>query len=94
MIGHTGFLLTSRAMASGQQALRKHIRATKDYQTDVDQGRGPAKISGSNREREMDNLEDLEDLELRRVSDRKLRKVLRDLDHQVRTLEDGKEQEG
>ncbi|MCT6920284.1 MAG: tRNA (adenine-N1)-methyltransferase, partial [Bifidobacteriales bacterium] len=94
MIGHTGFLLTSRAMAPGQEALRKHIRATKDYRTDVDQGRRPVKISGSNREREMENLEDLEDLELRRVSDRKLRKVLRDLDHQVRTLEDGKEQEG
>ena len=93
MIGHTGFLLTSRAMAPGQQALRKHIRATKDYRTDVDQGRRPARISGSNHEHEMQDLEDLEDLELRRVSDRKLRKVLRDLDHQVRTLEGGKEQE-
>ena len=93
MIGHTGFLLTSRAMVPGQQALRKHVRATKDYQTDVDQGRPPAKSSGSNREREKEDLEDLEDLELRRVSDRKLRKVLRDLDHQVRTLQGGQDQE-
>ena len=93
MIGHTGFLLTSRAMAPGQQALRKHVRATKDYQTDVDQGRPPAKSSGLGHEREMVDLEDLEDLELRRVSDRKLRKVLRDLDHQVRTLQGGQDQE-
>ena len=93
MIGHTGFLLTSRAMAPGRQALRKHVRATKDYQTDIDQGRPPAKSSGSNREREKEDLEDLEDLELRRVSDRKLRKVLRDLDHQVRTLQGGQDQE-
>ncbi|MBI0126964.1 tRNA (adenine-N1)-methyltransferase [Bifidobacterium sp. W8101] len=90
MIGHTGFLLTSRAMAPGQEALRKHVRATKDYRTDVDQGRPPAKSNGLGHEREM---VDLEDLELRRVSDRKLRKVLRDLDHQVRTLQGGKDQE-
>ena len=93
MIGHTGFLLISRAMAPGQQALRKHVRATKDYQTDVDQGRPSAKSSGLGHEREMVDLEDLEDLELRRVSDRKLRKVLRDLDHQVRTLQGGQDQE-
>ncbi|MBI0142642.1 tRNA (adenine-N1)-methyltransferase [Bifidobacterium sp. W8106] len=93
MIGHTGFLLTSRAMAPGRQALRKHVRATKDYQTDVDQGRPSAKSSGLGHEREMVDLEDLEDLELRRVSDRKLRKVLRDLDHQVRTLQGGQDQE-
>ena len=93
MIGHTGFLLTSRAMAPGRQALRKHVRATKDYRTDVDQGRPPAKSSGLGHEREMVDLADLEDLELRRVSDRKLRKVLRDLDHQVRTLQGGQDQE-
>ena len=94
MIGHTGFLLISRAMAPGQQALRKHVRATKDYQTDVDQSRRPDTISKFSQEREMQDLEDLEDLELRRVSDRKLRKVLRDLDHQVRTLQGGQGQEG
>ena len=94
MIGHTGFLLISRAMAPGQQALRKHIRATKDYQTDVDQGRRPDTGSNFGQEREMQDLEDFEDLELRRVSDRKLRKVLRDLDHQVRTLQGGQGQEG
>ena len=93
MIGHTGFLLTSRAMAPGRQALRKHVRATKDYRTDVDQGRLPAKSNDLGHEREMVDLEDLEDLELRRVSDRKLRKVLRDLDHQVRTLQGGQDQE-
>lgn len=93
MIGHTGFLLTSRAMAPGQQSLRKHIRATKDYQTDVDQGRPPTKSSGFGQGREMVDLEDIEDLELRRVSDRKLRKVLRDLDHQVRTLQGREDQE-
>ena len=93
MIGHTGFLLISRAMAPGQEALRKHIRATKDYKTDVDQGRRPATSSGSGQKRHMEDLEDLEDLELRRVSDRKLRKVLRDLDHQVRTLRGGEGQE-
>ena len=93
MIGHTGFLLTSRAMAPGRQALRKHVRATKDYRTDVDQGRPPAKSNDLGHEREMVDLANLEDLELRRVSDRKLRKVLRDLDHQVRTLQGGQDQE-
>ena len=94
MIGHTGFLLISRAMAPGQQALRKHVRATKDYQTDVDQSRRPDTSSKFSQEREMQDVEDLEDLELRRVSDRKLRKVLRDLDHQVRTLQGGQGQKG
>ena len=94
MIGHTGFLLISRAMAPGQQALRKHVRATKDCQTDVDQSRRPHTISKFSQEREMQDIEDLKDLELRRVSDRKLRKVLRDLDHQVRTLQGGQGQEG
>ena len=68
MIGHTGFLLTSRAMATGVEALRRHERATKDTYTDVD----------------VDGGEPLDELELRDISDRKLRKVLRDLDEQVR----------
>ena len=60
----------------------------------MDQGRRPDTGSNFGQEREMQDLEDLEDLELRRVSDRKLRKVLRDLDHQVRTLQGGQGQEG
>ena len=36
MIGHTGFLLVTRAMADGVAALRKKQRATKDVYTDVD----------------------------------------------------------
>lgn len=36
MIGHTGFLVISRAMASGFEALRKRDRVTKDTQTDID----------------------------------------------------------
>lgn len=70
MIGHTGFLIVSRAMAPGYEALRKRDRATKDTTTDID--------SLSVEEREAS----LEELELRDISDRKLRKVLRDLDEQ------------
>ena len=50
--------------------MRKRDRATKDTTTDID--------SLSVEEREAS----LEELELRDISDRKLRKVLRDLDEQ------------
>lgn len=74
MIGHTGFLVVSRAMAEGFSALRKRERATKDTVTDVDE------LTPEERE------ERIEDLELRDISDRKLRKVLRDLDRMVEVL--------
>ncbi|KFF30921.1 tRNA (adenine-N1)-methyltransferase [Bifidobacterium bombi] len=74
MIGHTGFLVVSRAMAEGFEALRRRDRATKDTRTDVD--------SMSEDER----AQRLEDLELRDISDRKLRHVLRDLGEQVGVL--------
>lgn len=76
MIGHTGFLVISRAMAQGFQALKKRDRATKDTTSDID--------SLSIEECEAQ----LEDLQLRDISDRKLRKVLRDLDKQLDALED------
>ncbi|PST45966.1 methyltransferase [Bifidobacterium sp. UTCIF-37] len=75
MIGHTGFLIVSRAMAEGFTALRKRERAAKDTVTDVDD------LTDEEREAR------LEDLELRDISDRKLRKVLRDLDRMVDALE-------
>ncbi|EFA23615.1 tRNA (adenine-N1)-methyltransferase [Bifidobacterium gallicum] len=75
MIGHTGFLVISRTMAPGFDALRKRDRATKDTMTDVD--------SLTAQER----AERLEDLELRDISDRKLSKVLRDLTRQMNALE-------
>lgn len=75
MIGHTGFLIISRAMASGFQALKKRDRATKDTTSDIDD------LSAEEREAQ------LEDLQLRDISDRKLRKVLRDLDKQLDALE-------
>ena len=71
MIGHTGFLVISRAMASGFEALRKRDRVTKDTQTDIDS------LTDEQREAQ------IEELELRDISDHKLRKVLRDLDRQV-----------
>ena len=74
MIGHTGFLVVTRAMAQGFHALRKRDRATKDTTTDVDS------LTAEERETQ------LEELELRDISDHKLRKVLRDLDHQVDAL--------
>lgn len=74
MIGHTGFLVVSRSMARGQKALRKKIRATKDTRTDIDQ------VSRQERD------QDLSDLELRDISDRKLRKVLHDLDQEIETI--------
>ena len=77
MIGHTGFLVVSRAMADGFSALKKRERATKDTVTDVDD------LTAEQREAQ------LEDLELRDISDRKLRKVLRDLDAQVGRLGEG-----
>ena len=57
-------------------ALRKRDRATKDTTTDID--------SLTLEER----AEQLEDLELRDISDRKLRKVLRDLDAQVEAIKE------
>jgi tRNA (adenine57-N1/adenine58-N1)-methyltransferase len=75
MIGHTGFLVISRAMADGFEALRKREHATKDTHTDIDS------MSGEERAAQ------LEDLELRDISDRKLRRVLRDLDAQLDALE-------
>ena len=62
-------------MAPGVDALRKQDRATKDTTSDIDA------LSPQERERMW------EDLELRDISDRKLRKVLRDLDAQVRAVQ-------
>lgn len=76
MIGHTGFLVISRAMAPGCDALRKRERATKDTSTDIDS------LTPDERR------DALEDLELRDISDRKLRKVLRDLQMQQQHLDD------
>lgn len=72
MIGHTGFLVLSRLMAEGAPALRRRERGAKDTYTDIDREQGP---------------EALESLGLRDISDRKLRKVIRDLDHQRSVLE-------
>ena len=66
--------MVSRAMAPEFPALRKRDRATKDTVTDID--------SMTDEER----AEQLEDLQLRDISDRKLRKVLRDLDAQVEAI--------
>ncbi|MCI1983996.1 MAG: tRNA (adenine-N1)-methyltransferase [Bifidobacteriaceae bacterium] len=76
MIGHTGFLVIARAMAPGVHALERKRRATKDVYTDVDE------IPQETREAEF------EDLELRDISDRKVRKVLRDLTDQLKVLHD------
>lgn len=75
MIGHTGFLIVSRAMADGFVALKKRDRATKDTTGDIDD------LTPEEREAR------LEDLELRDISDRKLGKVLRDLGRQLDALE-------
>ena len=61
-------------MASGFEALRKRDRVTKDTQTDIDS------LTDEQREAQ------IEELELRDISDHKLRKVLRDLDRQVGEL--------
>lgn len=82
MIGHTGFLVVSRAMAHGYEALRKRERATKNTHRDID--------SLSEQER----AQQLEDLELRDISDRKLRKVLRDLDLQLGVISECGAKEG
>ncbi|KAB7788364.1 tRNA (adenine-N1)-methyltransferase [Bifidobacterium cebidarum] len=74
MIGHTGFLVISRAMAPGFAALKKRERYSKDTVTDVDE------LTEEQREAR------LEELELRDISDHKLRKVLRDLGRQVGEL--------
>ncbi|WEV47554.1 tRNA (adenine-N1)-methyltransferase [Bifidobacterium sp. ESL0690] len=74
MIGHTGFLVVTRAMAPGFEALRKRDRATKDTVTDIDSLT------------EEQQAERLADLELRDISDRKLRKVLRDLGDQLHRI--------
>ena len=63
-------------MAPGFEALRKRDRVTKDTSTDIDS------LTAEQREAQ------IEELELRDISDRKLRKVLRDLDRQVGQLAD------
>ncbi len=75
MIGHTGFLVVARALAPGVDALRKQDSATKDTTSHIDA------LSPQERERMW------EDLEIRDISDRKLRKELRDLDAQVRAVQ-------
>ena len=74
MIGHTGFLVFSRAMDTGSTALHKRERAGKGAITDVDD------LTEAQRKAR------LEELELRDISDRKLRKVLRDLDEQITAM--------
>lgn len=74
MIGHTGFLIVSRAMAEGFSALKKREHGTKDTVSDIDD------MTAEER------AEQLEDLSLRDISDRKLRKVLHDLDVQLSQL--------
>lgn len=74
MIGHTGFLIVSRAMAEGFSALKKREHGTKDTVSDIDD------MTAEER------AEQLEGLSLRDISDRKLRKVLRDLDVQLAQL--------
>ena len=76
MIGHTGFLVVSRAMAEGFEALKKRERPAKDTTSDIDEMTAKERAA------------QLEELELRDISDRKLRKVLRDLDAQVAALPD------
>lgn len=76
MIGHTGFLVVSRAMAEGTVALKRRERATKDVHSDID-ALTPEERAAR-----------LAELELRDISDRKLRKVLRDLDVQTALLHD------
>lgn len=76
MIGHTGFLVVSRAMAEGFEALKKRDRPVKDTTSDIDEMTAEERAA------------QLEELELRDISDRKLRKVLRDLDAQVAALPD------
>lgn len=79
MIGHTGFLVFSRAMAKPGTALDRRIRAGKTLDSDIDD------LSEEQRR------EHLEDLELRDISDRKLRKVLRDLEEQRAVADDAVE---
>ena len=78
MIAHTGFLIVSRAMAEGFDALRRRERITKDVHTDIDTLTAEERAAR------------LEELELRDISDRKLRKVLRDLDVQTGNLTKGR----
>ncbi|MFT8704217.1 tRNA (adenine-N1)-methyltransferase [Bifidobacterium aquikefiricola] len=77
MIGHTGFIVISRAMQVGVEALHRRERATKNTYTDID---------------DATPSESLEELELRDLSDRKLRKVLRDLEHQATVVQSDMEQ--
>ena len=82
MIGHTGFLIVSRAMAEGFSALKKREHGTKDTVSDIDDMTAEERAG------------QLEDLSLRDISDRKLRKVLRDLDVQLAQLpEDSQSQD-
>ncbi|MBQ5557626.1 MAG: tRNA (adenine-N1)-methyltransferase [Aeriscardovia sp.] len=69
MIGHTGFIVTSRTMAEGFPALTAHTHGSKDMYVDID-------CPG-----ELKNLELRGDL-----SDRKIRKTLRELGENLAIL--------
>lgn len=88
MIGHTGFLVTARRMAPGFSRLEKKAHGSKDSITPVgDVNRGDAALTHSDRNGSRDAGTAGLGEETRTISDRKLRKVLRDLDNQKRVLE-------
>lgn len=84
MIGHTGFLLVSRAMAADNTALRRRNHAAKDPYADIDN-----RSDDSDSQHVPSDDASLAQLELRDISDRKLRKVLRDLQHQEQQVRAG-----
>lgn len=86
MIGHTGFLITSRLMAPGFRRLDKKRHGSKDTRRVVgDVNRQPDAQSAEHAPAA--GLEALDELETRDISDRKLNKVLRDLARQQAVLE-------
>lgn len=84
MIGHTGFLVVSRSMSIRNSALRKRTHAAKDPYADID-----SRIDKEQLTSFMDG-QALSELELRDISDRKLRKVLRDLSQQEKLATTGR----
>lgn len=87
MIGHTGFLVVSRRMAPGFARLEKKRRGSKDTRRPVgDVNRGEAVPGGVTPKGAETVFQEGADGQEREISDRKLRKILRDLARQERVL--------
>ncbi len=87
MIGHTGFLITARRLESNTSSLQLRKRGSKDVWKDVDSGMYYTDDPTSDLMSDpVDDAGSLSGSEGRAISDKKIRKVLRDLEQQTEVI--------